>query len=102
MFKIKVLITDFDLQYLSENNVHSNATKNRVYVWEEYFRSKIMLKINYTVGHDWSLRFSQTLEDSWMIDIFSKDLDSASKIKSIIKNTLEDTKVEFFMNNKAI
>jgi len=102
MIKIKTAITDINIQYFIENNVHDHATKNRIYDWEEFFRSKLILKLNDLFGNDWRLEFTQVPKGSWLVDIFCKDIKSAVKIRNVIFSTISDFKIEAFFNNRGI
>lgn len=102
MIKIKTSITDIDVQYFIDNEVHDNATKNRIYDWEEFFRSRLILKLNELFGDDWRLELTQTPENSWLVDVFCDDLNTARQIKQIIISTIDDLGFEVFLNNKAI
>jgi hypothetical protein len=102
MIKIKTSITDINVQYFIDNEVHDNETKNRIYDWEEFFRSRLILKLNELFGDDWRLEFIQTPENSWQVDVFCDDLDTARQIKGVIIATIEDVDFEVFFNNRAI
>jgi hypothetical protein len=102
MIKIRTSITEFNLQYLIDHKLHDNETKNRIYDWEEFFRSKLILKINEVFKNSWYLEFTQVREKSWIVDITCEDLKSALIIKSIINISLDDFTIETFYNNKSI
>lgn len=102
MIKIKTSITDIDVQYFIDNEVHDNVTKDRIYDWEEFFRSKLILKLNELFGDDWSLEFTQTPENSWIVDVFCDGLNTARQIKGVVIGTIEGLDFEVFFNNKAI
>lgn len=102
MIRIKTSITDINVQYFIDNEVHDNSTKNRIYDWEEFFRSRLILKLNELFGDDWRLEFTQTPENSWLVDVFCDDLNNARQMKEVIISTIEGLDFEVFYNNKAI
>ncbi len=102
MIKINTSVTDINIQYFIDNKIHDNATKNRIYDWDEFFRSKLILKLNDLFSDDWRLEFTQTPENSWLVDVFCEDLNTASKIKNVILHSISDFKFEVFFNNRAI
>ena len=102
MIKIKTSITDINVQYFTDNEVHDDETKNRIYDWEEFFRSKLILKLNELFGNDWRLQFDQTTWNSWFVDVFCNDLATAIKIKQVVVGTIDDLDFEVFFNNRAI
>jgi hypothetical protein len=102
MIKIKTSITDINVQYFIDNEVYDNDTKNRIYDWEEFFRSRLILNLNELFGDDWHLDFIQTPEKYWQVDVFCDDLDTARQIKEVITSAIDDFQFEVFFNNKAI
>ncbi len=102
MIKIKTSVTDINLQYFIDNKVHDDVTKNRIYDWEEFFRSKLILKLNDSFEDSWRLDFTQTPENTWLVDVFCDNIKTALQIKNIIISTIKDFRFEVFFNNKGI
>lgn len=102
MIKINTSITNINIQYFIDNEVHDNESKNRIYDWDEFFRSRLILKLNELFGDGWRLDFIQTPENYWQVDVFCDDLKTAVQIKNVIIDTIDDFKFEVFFYNKAI
>lgn len=100
--KIRTSISDFNVEYFFKNHVFDNDTKNRIYDWNEFFRSKLITKLNELYEDNWKLDFTQKTEKSWLVDIQANDIAIIKSIKSIIIQSLEDFEIEAFCNNRAI
>ncbi|WP_299223860.1 hypothetical protein [uncultured Psychroserpens sp.] len=103
MIKIRTSVADIDIEYFRKNKVFDDATKNRIYDWEEFFRSKLILKLNKAYDDNWKLDFTQTPEQlSWMVDIKANDRSTAIQVKNIIKGSLKGFNIEAFYDGVGI
>ena len=100
--KIRTSIKDINFDYFIKNNVFDNESKNRIYDWEDFFRSRLLVNLNELFGDDWKLDFTQESEKSWLVDIEAKDMVTVKSIKSVINQKLEGFEVEAFCNGRGI
>lgn len=102
MLKINTSVTEINVQHFIDHKVHDFATKNCIYSWNDFFRSKLILKLNDLFDDGWKLEFTQDPKDSWLVDVFCEDLSMASKIKNVILSSIPDFKFQVFYNKRAI
>lgn len=100
--KIRTSISDFNAEYFFNNHVFDNETKNRIYDWDEFFRSKLITKLNELYEDDWKLDFTQKSEKSWMVDIQANDMTIIKNIKNIIIQSLDGFEIEAFCSGRGI
>ncbi len=70
----------------------------RLYDTEEYFREKIILKINDIAGNDWAVRFVEepTENKSYLVDVEVKEDRHLLKIINIIAEAFPEINLSFW------
>jgi hypothetical protein len=76
---------------------------DRLYEKEEYFRERIILKINELAGNDWSVQFTEypVLEPTFFVDITAEDK-YLQPIIGIISEAFPEVGLHFWKPNPFI
>lgn len=78
----------------------SDRMRNKIYDTEEEFRSKIILEVNSAIENRWHVRFIETPQSTFMIDIFHETNDDYHIIKRIILERLNRDLISDFYSKR--